>query len=238
MAFSNKVINGTDITLSIGNQVIACATSHSIEITNAVREIACKDSGDFTSAAYGRFSWTVSTDALLNLGVDDNIYMSYDVLLNWMINKSVIDIKSLYVDTTDSYSLSGKAIITSVNLTAGDNENASYSVSMQGVDELSIQEGLRLIAPVLSGTINETSTTAPLTWTDTNTSPAETGYMVEYSEEGDNWVLATTTGVGEIGYTVTGLTPSTNYRFRITAKGSATVVDSVPSNVVAGVTTA
>ena len=136
MAFQNKVINGTDIILSVNGQAIACATSHSIELTNAVREISCNSTGDFTSAAYGRFSWTVSTDALLNL--DDTTYITYAELMALMLAKTEVTISSLYTQSAgNTLTLSGTAILTSISKTAGDNENASYSVSMQGVGALS-----------------------------------------------------------------------------------------------------
>lgn len=141
MAFDNRVINGSDIVLSVkdkddaGNALpIACATSHTIEITNAVREVSCKGSGDFTTSEYGRFSWTASTDALLNLGAGAT-YASYASLVTLMLGKKIISIESFYDEDgngTDTYKLAGEAIITSINKTAADNENASYSVSLQG----------------------------------------------------------------------------------------------------------
>jgi len=141
MAFTDMIIDGGDILLKVNGEIMACATSHTIEITNATREISCKGSGDWTSAEYGRFSWTVSTDALLNL-VDDaqNPYVTYPELLDLMINKTFVDVESYYEDrfTGDTMIVAGQAIITSVSQTAGDSENASYSVSMQGRGELVI----------------------------------------------------------------------------------------------------
>jgi len=139
MAFLDKVIDGGDIILSVEGKILACATSHSIELTNAVREISCKGSGDFTSAEYGRFSWTASTDALMNLGKDQATYLSYTALMNLMLAKTIVTVESKYDqdgDAANTYTVSGEAIITSINQTAGDSENASYSVSLQGRGEL------------------------------------------------------------------------------------------------------
>ena len=130
MAFSNKVINGSDILLSVEGKTMACSTSHSIELTNAVREVSCKGSGDFTSAEYGRFSWTMSTDALMNLY--GTTFMTYSALLTLMLAKTVVDVVSTYTEGGSTFTMTGEAIITSINKTAADNENASYSVSMQG----------------------------------------------------------------------------------------------------------
>jgi len=136
--FSDKVIDGGDIILKIEDEIIACATSHTIELTNAVREISCKGSGDFTSAEYGRFSWTVSTDALLNLGKADVDYISYIELMDLMLNKTVVSISSSYKEGADSVTVDGDCIITSISQTSPDSDNASYSVSLQGRGELKV----------------------------------------------------------------------------------------------------
>ena len=138
MAFSNKILDGGDVVLKIDDETIACATSHSIELTNSVREISCKGSGDFTSAEYGRFSWTVSTDALLNLGQDDALYMNYIELMDLMLNKTIVHISSEYKEGTDSMVAEGDCTITSISQTNPDSDNASYSVSLQGRGELKI----------------------------------------------------------------------------------------------------
>jgi predicted secreted protein len=141
MAFQDKVIDGGDIILKVDGKVIACATSHTIELTNATREISCKGSGDFTSAEYGRFSWTVSTDALLNLGKDEVEYISYPELMQLMLAKTVVTIESVYDENsagTDTMTASGGCIITSISKTAPDSDNSSYSVSLQGRGELSL----------------------------------------------------------------------------------------------------
>jgi len=135
--FTDKVIDGGDILLSVGGQVIGCATSHTIEITNTVREISCKGSGDFASSEYGRFSWSVSVDALFNL-YDDVNYLNYAELLDLMLSKTIVDIESTYKEGTDSFTIAGQAIITSVSKNAPDSENASYSIQMSGRGKLAI----------------------------------------------------------------------------------------------------
>lgn len=140
MAFNDEVINGSDIILSVEGKEIACATSHTIELTNATREVACKGSGDFTSAEYGRFSWTVSTDALLNLGAGAT-FMSYADLMQLMLAKTVVSIESKYDqdgDDTNTMTVTGDCIITSISQASPDNDNASYSVSLTGRGPLSI----------------------------------------------------------------------------------------------------
>ena len=139
MAFLDKVIDGGDILLSVEGKTVACATTHSIELTNAVREVSCKGSGDFTSAEYGRFSWSVSTDALMNLGLSAVTYVSYADLMALMLARTTVAIESLYDEGDGStLTISGDCIITSINQTSGDSENASYSVSLQGRGALTV----------------------------------------------------------------------------------------------------
>jgi hypothetical protein len=84
-----------------------------------------------------------------------------------------------------------------------------------------------------------TSTTQPLSWTDTNSSPNENGYKV-YRNTANNFgtaTLATTTAANATSYTVTGLTASTLYYYWVVAAGNGTTTaDSSPSTVASGST--
>ena len=79
----------------------------------------------------------------------------------------------------------------------------------------------------LDGTsISATSSTSGsenLTWTAPNNGgSAITGYTVQYSTNGTSWTTATSnTGSGTASYTVTGLTASTAYYFRVAAINAA-----------------
>jgi hypothetical protein len=234
MSFTDKVINGGDILLSIDGLVVACATSHSVELTNAVREVSCKGSGDFTSAEYGRFSWTVSTDALLNLGQDENKFVDYASLMKWMKEKAIVTITSRYEEGSDAINMYGGCIITSISKTAGDNENASYSVSLQGRGELNLQLGTLLNKPTVTLDAIDSSS-ADLTWIDNNTQ--ETGYLIEFSEDGSAWLVAGEKAANSTDFTVTGLESATDYKFRVTALGGGLYVNSYPSDIIAGTTT-
>lgn len=137
MSFSNKVIDGGDIVLKVNGQILLCGTSHTLELTNAVREIACKGSGDFNTSEYGRFSWTVSADALFNLD-ENSTQIKYPDLLALMLNKTVVSIESYYEEGSDTFIMAGQAIITSVSQSAPDSDNTTFSISLQGKGELGI----------------------------------------------------------------------------------------------------
>ncbi|NHJ86832.1 MAG: hypothetical protein FK734_15325 [Asgard group archaeon] len=136
MAFTDKVIDGGDILLKVDGNVIGCATSHQIEVSNAVRETSFKGSGVWTGAEYGRFSWSGSTDSLFNL-IDDS-YVRYVDLWDLFVSKTLVTISSTYEEGSDTFVQEGQAVITSINKTAGDSDNASFSVNFQGRGPLAI----------------------------------------------------------------------------------------------------
>jgi predicted secreted protein len=237
MAFSNSVINGGDILLYIEDHIIGCATTHTIELTNTVREVSCKGSGDFTSSEYGRYSWTASTDALLNLGMSAN-YVQYDDLYSFMVSKQYVKVKSLYEENSDVFLIQGEAIITSISLTTPDAENASYSVSLQGRGELTVQTGVKLNPPVLTAA-TPGDTVVDLTWDDTNTTPNETGIKVEYRQGLTDWTVVDTVPADTTTYQVTGLQNDTEADFRLTAVGDGGAnLDSNVSNLMSATPTA
>jgi len=135
MAFTNKVVDGGDILLQIDGKVLGCSTSHSIEITSAVREISCKGSGDWTDSEYARLSWSGSTDALFN-PEGSGTFVRYSDLVSLMTTKQVVTITSVYTEGGETFSQTGDVVITSINQTAGDSENTTFSVSFQGKGEL------------------------------------------------------------------------------------------------------
>jgi hypothetical protein len=99
--------------------------------------------------------------------------------------------------------------------------------------------GTALNAPTGVTLGTATSSTQPLTWTDTNSSPNENGYKVYYNTANNFGTasLATTTAANATSYTVTGLTASTTYYYWVVAAGNGTTTsDSSPSTVQSGST--
>lgn len=131
MAFTNRVPDGGDILLSIGGEILMCATTHSIEISNSVREISCKGSGSWTSAEYGRNSWTMSADALFNLYTEAG-KTGYPALVAAMENKTLVTLLIEYDEASDTFTQTGEAIVASISRNDGDAENSSYSVTFTG----------------------------------------------------------------------------------------------------------
>ena len=132
MAFESKISNGTDMLLSIGENVLGASSSCSIEFTTETRDTSNKDTGDWGSFEYGSKSWSMSSENFADFGSD----FGYSEIFDLMNNKTKIDVKCVLTEVGGTFTLSGKAIITSLPLSAPKGDNMSYSVSFQGTGAL------------------------------------------------------------------------------------------------------
>lgn len=147
-----NVINGTDLCLFITTgatkKCIALATSCKIAISHATRKIASKDSGIWEESTTGRISWTCDSEQLFTADFD-NIApsvsgFSHSHLLDLMIARTPITITFGVVATSGvvpqsvgtGKTMTGTAILTKCDLSAGDNSNVTYSISMEGTGAL------------------------------------------------------------------------------------------------------
>ncbi len=137
MAFTNRVADGGEILLSVGNKVVGCATQHSIEMSGDTREISCKGSGQWKSSEYSKKSWTCSIDALYNAYEGDNsTVLRYAEWVDLWNTSTLIDIESTYTEGSDTVTQYGQAVISSISQSAPDADNVSYSISLTGRGEL------------------------------------------------------------------------------------------------------
>lgn len=135
---SNTVINGTDILLKVGSEVVACAKSHTITVTMTPRDLASKCTGGWGSKAKGLFTWTGQVDGLVDYTLDDagdTTRISYRGLFNNLKNGTIVTVVSTG-SGTGAYVLTGQALITSLDTTAGDGENATFSCTFEGASSL------------------------------------------------------------------------------------------------------
>jgi predicted secreted protein len=144
-----NVINGTDLCLFVTSgatvRCIALATTCSLAINMATRQISSKDStGNWDENTSGRLSWTVDSDNLFTQDLGLSAY-TYDNLVDMMIARQPITITLAKVTTdnmgypqtkgTGKY-LTGSALITSITANGPDQDNATFSVSMVGTGAL------------------------------------------------------------------------------------------------------
>lgn len=135
------ILNGTDIKVySTGTtNLVAFAQNCTLNVNHSPREITNKESGgfkeileglrDFSIDIDGAYAWTGSGGALAN-GVDDVLEAN---VLN--ARQAVSFIFGNTVGATD-VSYTGSGFITSVSITGGTEDTATYSLSIEGTGVL------------------------------------------------------------------------------------------------------
>jgi hypothetical protein len=123
-------INGTKLRVWIEDEMVADATSHSLSIKMATRKTSNKDSGKFETKSPGRFEVTGSSDSLM-------VYGNFEAILAQMISQEPVTMDfgantddDGVLDETVWYA-SGEFIITGFDHTAGDDSNATYTISFE-----------------------------------------------------------------------------------------------------------
>jgi len=135
------VINGSDLYVFIDGDIVAHATSHTLSLKMNTRDTSNKDTGKFNTKAVGRMDISATADALVvytNVEALLTAYLARDVVaLTFAERTGAVLTDGVYVggneDTTKFYA-EGNFIITGFDMNAGDQENASYSVSFENSD--------------------------------------------------------------------------------------------------------
>ena len=132
------ILNGTEIKVySTGTtNLVAFAQNCTLNVNHSPREITNKESGgykeileglrDFSIDIDGAYAWTNAGGVALTDGVDD-------VLETNVLNARQA-VTFIFGDTasTSDISYSGSGFITSVSLTGGTEDTATYSMSIEG----------------------------------------------------------------------------------------------------------
>ena len=136
------ILNGTDIKVysSGTTNLVAFAQNCTLNVNHSPREITNKESGgykeildglrDFSIDIDGAYAWTNASGTALTDGVDD-------VLETNVLNARQA-VTFIFGDTasTSDISYSGSGFITSVSLTGGTEDTATYSMSIEGTGVL------------------------------------------------------------------------------------------------------
>jgi len=135
------VINGTDIKVyDASGELIAFAQNGSININHSTREITNKSSAGWKESLEGLRDWSIDTDGvyawsdasgtLLTNGFDD-------VLKTYIITRAVLSVKfGTTATATGDTVYTGSAFVTSGSISAGTEDSATYSMSMEGTGAL------------------------------------------------------------------------------------------------------
>lgn len=148
-----SVTKGRDLMLFINGKSIAFATSHSLSISQDTTETTSKDSGGkWVSAQAGKISWEMSTENLMS---NDGEGVGFEQLFDIMTAQTPIDavfaLEKNYKTKADEVTkggwvpsvpaagaptYTGKVIITSLECSAPNEDNATFSATFTGVGPL------------------------------------------------------------------------------------------------------
>lgn len=125
------IVNATDVVLSVttlsGLEAMAHSTSASLSMSMDLRDKTSKSSAGWQENLGGLKSWEMSGDSFVEIG---NISGKADIEELFTVWNTGDAITVNFGATGMVYS--GQAIITSMSIDAGVEENATYSISLTG----------------------------------------------------------------------------------------------------------
>ena len=128
------ILNATDVILSVttasGLEAVAHSTSASLSVSMDLRDKTSKSSGGWSESLGGLKSWEMSGDAFVDI-----LATGADVLELWTVWETGDAIAVSFGASGIVYT--GSALITSISIDAGVEENATYSISLTGTAALS-----------------------------------------------------------------------------------------------------
>ena len=135
MAANTGIIEGQDLLLYAGGTAIAHSTSCVFSPSVEVRDRLTKDTGKYKTKVGGLIDWEVSADALA--AYDGH---NYHTLFALMIARAAITVKFAGRTVGENWKteqvgdkyFEGSAIITSMPLTAPNNADATFSITLAG----------------------------------------------------------------------------------------------------------
>jgi len=135
------ILNGTEIKVysASTNNLVAFAQNCTLNVNHSPREITNKESAgfkeileglrDFSIDIDGAYAWTNAGGTALTDGIDD--------VLEANVLNARQKVNFIFGDTsTNDISYGGKGFITSVSITGGTEDTATYSLSIEGSGEL------------------------------------------------------------------------------------------------------
>lgn len=132
------VIHGNAIGIYVGSDLVACATTANISLSNSTIESTCKasTSGELDDASVrhtipGQQTWSMQVDGLVDLVAGGTDESSFSDLMDLALNRTEVTIK--FTDSVVGHKeYSGLAFISSIDATAGVDDFVTYSCSLEG----------------------------------------------------------------------------------------------------------
>jgi len=144
---TTKIVRGDDLMLFDEEQKsIAFATSHTLTLTSDVTEISCKDSGIWKDAKVNKLGWEITSENLYSTEEYTKIYQKWTsaepIIAYWGTTYSPIgdtngvDSPNAYWQPNPTPLSYGNVIITNLSVNAASGDNATFSVTLQGIGKL------------------------------------------------------------------------------------------------------
>lgn len=128
---STGFLNGNNLRVYVDGTAVADATSHDLEVSQAMRDVTTKDSSAWKEVLPGLREWSVSGDGLVAL---DATYGTEE-LIDLIINATNVSLKFTTNTSGDVY-WTGSAYADSVSVSSPANETPTYSFSFVGTSSL------------------------------------------------------------------------------------------------------
>jgi predicted secreted protein len=125
------IINGTDLLVYVGGVAILGATTHSLSLARATRDTTNKDTASWQTVLSGRKNWSISGSHMFSF---DAAY-GHSQLFALLDAGASVTVK-FSTDTAGNKHWSGSAVITKLDIEAGDDANTTYSYEFAGTGAL------------------------------------------------------------------------------------------------------
>ena len=142
MAATPGVINGTEFLLKVDSDFIALSTSASLNIEQKLRDTSTRETNGYRQQEGGVRAWTMEAEGLIaftNLSGTSYTAISgeqnvEDLIYNFILTRTEVTVQLTpgNVNQTGMIKWSGQAYITSVSMDTPNEDNSTFSVSLQG----------------------------------------------------------------------------------------------------------
>ena len=128
--------NATGVVISLAGVELAHCTSASLSISRDLRDSTTKSSLGWSQSLGGLMSWEMSGDAFVDV-TDGATALNITALMAGAEITVSFALDDADVTTPTPLVYSGQALITSISMDAGVEENTSWSISLTGTGALS-----------------------------------------------------------------------------------------------------
>ena len=141
MAAINGIINGTDIKIYAATNLVAYATSGTLNVNHSTRDNTNKESSGWKESGEGLRDWSIDLDGMYAWAAADGSAITNldDLLSSYVVTR---DSLAMEFGTNESgganNTLTGTVYMTSGSISASTEESTTYSCSFEGTGALTI----------------------------------------------------------------------------------------------------